>query len=241
MVGTLSVKTVLDASAVSFAYPAGPPVLRDVSIRIDYGEKVALVGPNGAGKSTFLLQLNGLLRGDGVIDVCGTRLADDTLGRIRAAVGLVFQDADDQLFSPTVFDDVAFGPLYMRLPENEVRVRVAEALRAVGLEGYDDRVPHQLSGGEKKRAAIATVLSMSPYLLAFDEPTAGLDPAARRGLLELMRTLPQAMLVATHDLRMVTELFPRTVVMAEGHVVADGLTTDILGDGALIERYGLRG
>jgi cobalt/nickel transport system ATP-binding protein len=225
---------------LSFTYPDGQRALRDVSLEIAPGEKVALVGPNGAGKSTLLLHLNGLLRPQaGVVRVCGLEVNDRTLGRVRAAVGLVFQDPDDQLFSSTVFDDVAFGPIYAGLAEHEVRARAAAALAAVHMEGYAGRVPYRLSMGEKKRIAIATVLAMQPEILALDEPTADLDPRARRGLIRLLQELPMTMLVSTHDVRMVIELFPRTVVMDGGTIVADGSTERILQDGALLAAHGL--
>jgi cobalt/nickel transport system ATP-binding protein len=164
---------------------------------------------------------------------------DGNLGPVRAAVGLVFQDPDDQLFSPTVFDDVAFGPIYQGLPKEEVRRRVEDALSAVRMQDYTERVSHHLSVGEKKRIAIATVLAMEPEVLVLDEPSAGLDPRARRGLINLLRELPQTMLTATHDMRMVQELFSRTVVMDDGRVVADGPTAQILGDEKLLEAHGL--
>ncbi|PKO22189.1 MAG: cobalt ABC transporter ATP-binding protein [Chloroflexi bacterium HGW-Chloroflexi-1] len=214
--------------------------LRDVSLTIAPGEKVALVGPNGAGKSTLLLHLNGILRpATGSVHVSSLAVQDKNLGRVRAAVGLVFQDPDDQLFSPTVFDDVAFGPLYQGLPETEVRTRVHAALTAIHMGDYAPRISHHLSMGEKKRIAIATVLAMNPEILVLDEPTAGLDPRARRGLINLLRELPQTMLVSTHDIRMVAELLPRTVVMDQGAVVADGLTAAILADAILLEAHGL--
>jgi energy-coupling factor transporter ATP-binding protein EcfA2 len=200
---------------------------------------VSLVGPNGAGKSTLILHLNGILRGEGQVEVCGLPVEDGNLGRIRAAVGLVFQDPEDQLFSPSVGEDVAFGPMYMGLRREEVAERVERALASVGMPGSQARVPHHLSGGEKKRVAIATVLSMDPEILVLDEPTAGLDPRGRRGLIRLLGELPQTMLVATHDLRMVQELFPRTVVMDQGAIVADGPTKDILRDSALLGAHGL--
>jgi energy-coupling factor transporter ATP-binding protein EcfA2 len=162
-----------------------------------------------------------------------------TLGKVRAAVGLVFQDPDDQLFSPTVFEDVAFGPLHMGKSEAETRQRVSRALEAVGMGAYADRVSHHLSVGEKKRIAIATVLSMDPEILVLDEPSAGLDPRARRGLIHLLRELPQTMLISTHDLRFVQELFPRTLVMDQGLIVADGPTDMILNDVKLLETHGL--
>ena len=204
------------------------------------GEKVALLGPNGAGKSTLILHLNGILRvQSGSVCVAGITVGEKTLGRVRAAVGLVFQNPDDQLFSPTVFDDVAFGPIYQGLPEAEVRARVPEALSAVGMDQYQNRVSHHLSSGEKKRIAIATVLSMRPEILVLDEPTAGLDPRARRGLINLIRELPQTMLVATHDIRMVMELFHRSIIMDGGEVVADGPSERILADEVLLAAHGL--
>jgi cobalt transport protein ATP-binding subunit len=229
----------IDVDRLSFSYPDGRQALRDVSLRISPGEKVALVGPNGAGKSTLLLHLNGILRGQGDVAVSGLKVEDGTLGRIRAAVGLVFQDPDDQLFSPTVFEDVGFGPLYLGLPEAEVRRSVGAALAAVGMSGKEDRVSHHLSSGEKKRVAIATVLAMEPEILVLDEPTAGLDPRSRRGLINLLRALPQTMLVSTHDMRLVAELFPRSVVLDDGQVVADGPTADLMARSDFLEAHGL--
>jgi cobalt/nickel transport system ATP-binding protein len=224
---------------LSFAYPDGRRALRGVSLNVRPGEKVALVGPNGAGKSTLLLHLNGLLQGDGSVRVMGREVEEPHLARIRALVGLVFQNPDDQLFSPTVFDDVAFGPLYAGLSEAEIREQVDWALAQVGLEECADRVSHHLSLGEKKRAAIATVLSMQPSILAFDEPTSGLDPRARRRLIDLLQELPQTMLVATHDMRLVAEAFPRTVILDEGKIVADGPMRALLTDEQLLQAHGL--
>jgi cobalt/nickel transport system ATP-binding protein len=200
---------------------------------------VALVGPNGAGKSTLMLHLNGILSGEGEMSIAGMRIEPDNLPAIRAMVGLVFQSPDDQLFSPTVFEDVAFGPLHMGLPEDEVRARVDEALEMVRMCDYRDRLSHHLSVGEKKRIAIATVLSMRPQILVLDEPSAGLDPRARRSLINLLRDLPITMLVSSHDLRMVQELFPRMVIMDEGKIVADGPTLELMEDEALLEAHGL--
>jgi cobalt/nickel transport system ATP-binding protein len=229
----------IDVKNLHYTYPDGQVALRGVDLYIAPGEKVALVGPNGAGKSTLLLHLNGILRGDGEVQVCGQPINDKTLGAVRAAVGLVFQDPDDQLFSPSVFDDVAFGPLYMGLDEESIQQRVEQSLDAVGMRGVERRVPHHLSGGEKKRVAIATVLAMDPEILVLDEPTAGLDPRTRRGLINLLRELPQTMLVSTHDMRLVAESFQRTIVINEGRVVADGLTQKLLADDVLLEANGL--
>lgn len=224
---------------LSFSYPDGHVALRDVSLHIAPGEKVALVGPNGAGKSTLILHLNGILRGKGQVRVCGLPVEEKNLGRVRAAVGLVFQNPDDQLFSLTVFDDVAFGPLYQGLSPAEVEQRVMAALSAVKMESYARRMSHHLSVGEKKRIAIATVLSMMPEVLVLDEPTAGLDPRARRALINLLRDLPMTMLVSSHDLAMVRELLPRMIIMDEGRVVADGLTAELLQDEQMLQAHGL--
>jgi cobalt transport protein ATP-binding subunit len=202
---------------------------------------VALVGPNGAGKSTLILHLNGILRDQGQVFVCGLLVEEQKLAEIRAAVGLVFQDPDDQLFSPKVYEDVAFGPIYMGLAESEVNSRVLDALKAVGMQGFEDRVSHHLSQGEKKRVAIATVLAMEPEILVLDEPTSGLDPRARRSLIDLLRVLPQTMLVSTHDMRLVAELIPRTIVIDEGMIVFDGSTQKLLHDADFLDAHGLEG
>lgn len=235
----------LDVRDLRFVYPDGTVALRGVTLSVAAGEKVALVGPNGAGKSTLMLHLNGLLGevrdGQAPVTVAGLPVTRDNLPLVRARVGMVFQNPDDQLFSPTVFDDVAFGPLHMGLPEAEVRERVAWALAQVGMSELASRLSHHLSLGQKKRVAIATVLSMHPDMLVLDEPSAGLDPRARRSLITLLQALPLTMLIASHDLRLVRELLPRTVVMDEGVVVADGPTEALLADAALLEAHGLEG
>jgi cobalt/nickel transport system ATP-binding protein len=230
---------VLQVEDLHFSYPDGHAALHGVSLTMNTGDKAALVGPNGAGKSTLMLHLNGILNGPGMIEIGGQRLTRDNLPAIRAMVGLVFQNPDDQLFSPTVFEDVAFGPLHMGLPEADVRARVDAALEAVRMSTYRDRLSHHLSVGEKKRIAIATVLSMNPSVLILDEPSAGLDPRARRTLINLLRELPISMLVSTHDMAMVKELFPRTIVMDEGRIVADGRTSEILENEELLTAHGL--
>lgn len=223
-----------------FSYPDGFQALRGASLNIEPCEKVALVGPNGAGKSTLILHLNGILTGKADrLQVGGLVVNSQNLGRIRARVGMVFQQPDDQLFSPTVYEDVAFGPLYQGLSIDQVRQRVDSALKAVRMTEYAPRVSHHLSVGEKKRIAIATVLAMEPEVLVLDEPTAGLDPRARRTLIRLLNDLDITMLVSTHDLHMVEELFPRMVVMDNGYVVADGPTDQLLNDESLLEAHGL--
>jgi cobalt/nickel transport system ATP-binding protein len=232
-------KTVLQVENLSYSYPDGHTALRDVSLHLHRGEKVALVGANGAGKSTLMLHLNGILNGNGNVEIAGMRVVKENLPLIRAKVGLVFQNPDDQLFSPTVFEDVSFGPLHMGFPEEEVRRRVAIALEQIKMSQYADRLSHHLSMGEKKRIAIATVLSMDPEILVLDEPSAGLDPRARRALINLLDELPLTMLVSTHDMLMVRDLFARMVIMDAGVIVADGPTERLLEDDDLLNEHGL--
>lgn len=229
----------LEIKDLHFSYPDGFQALQGVSLSLCEGEKVALVGPNGAGKSTLMLHLNGILGMDSPVTIAGMAVEKSNLPMIRALVGLVFQNPDDQLFSPTVFDDVAFGPLHMGLPEDEVYSRVEEALKAVQMSGFGERLSHHLSMGQKKRIAIATVLAMHPQILVLDEPSAGLDPRSRRSLINFLKELPITMLVSTHDLRMVQDLFPRMVIMDEGKIAADGLTTELLQDEKLLTAHGL--
>jgi cobalt/nickel transport system ATP-binding protein len=229
----------IEIKNLNFSYPDGTPALHNISLKIAPGEKAALVGPNGAGKSTLILHLNGILNGQGYVRVCGLEVVKENLGRIRSCVGLVFQSPEDQLFSPTVFDDVAFGPLYQGLPTEQVLQGVDEALEAVHMQDYKKRVSHHLSMGEKKRIAIATVLSMHPEVLVLDEPTGGLDPRSRRSLIHLLRELPLTMLVSTHDMSLVNEIFPRMIILDEGKIVADGPTHELMDDSALLEAHGL--
>jgi cobalt/nickel transport system ATP-binding protein len=233
------VPSLIQIEQLAYSYPDGKNALRNVNLLVEAGEKIALVGANGAGKSTLLLHLNGILIGQGRICIDGQELNKHTLGRIRAMVGVVFQNPDDQLFSPTVFEDVAFGLIYQGLQPEVVTERVGQALEAVHMQGYERRNPFHLSGGEKKRIAIATVLSMQPQVLVFDEPTAGLDPRARRELIDLLQELPQTMLIATHDLAMVAQLTTRTVVLNAGQITADGPSSSILADDELLWENGL--
>lgn len=220
---------------LDFRFPDGLEVLRHLSVEVDEGERVAILGPNGAGKTTLALHLNGIHElQSGSITVGGLALNDDNLAEIRRRVGMIFQNSDDQLFMPTVREDVGFGPANLGLSKQDRELRVVEALESVGSSHLADRAPHHLSGGEKSRVAIATVLSMRPDLLVLDEPTSDLDPAGRRELVDLLMGLPQTQLVITHDLPFALELCPRSVIISGGQVVADGPTTELLADTALL-------
>lgn len=231
---------IIQVQNLSYSYHNGLQALDAVDLEIEEGEKVALVGPNGAGKTTLLLHLNGILQGQGEILIDGLEMKASNLSRIRAKVGMTFQLPDDQLFSTTVYDDVAFGPIYQGLSQDVVDKRVQEALEIVGMPASKDRAPYHLSLGEKKRVALATVLSMRPQILAMDEPTAGLDPRGRRAVIDLLKDLPQTIVAATHDMALVQELFPRMVLMYAGQVVFDGNSQQAFADQSLLVRYGMR-
>lgn len=233
-------KKVIEINKLSYFYTDGTQALKDVRLDIYQGETVAIIGPNGAGKSTLLLHLNGVLRGgSNSIVISGMRMEEGNLREIRSKVAVVFQDPDDQLFSPTVFDDVAFGPLNMGLSKDVVMERVKRALRQVDMEGYEDRCPHHLSLGEKRRISLATVLSMKPEILVLDEPTANLDPRARRGLITLLSDLQITKIIATHDMELAAETCSKTVLLSEGRVVANGNTRDILTNEEFLKAHGL--
>jgi cobalt/nickel transport system ATP-binding protein len=226
---------VIVARGLRYRYPNGVVGLDGVDLSVTQGERVAVLGPNGAGKTTLMLHLNGLLAGDGALDVGGIR----DVRELRAAVGLVFQDPDDQLFMPTVGEDVAFGPLNLGLTRDEVTARVRVALAAVRMSHVEDRAPHQLSLGQRRRVAIATVLAMRPRLLVLDEPSANLDPRARRELLEVLDSFDRTMLVVTHDLPFAARLCERAVILSGGRVAADGPCAEILADEELLAAHDL--
>ncbi|MBU0731235.1 MAG: energy-coupling factor ABC transporter ATP-binding protein [Proteobacteria bacterium] len=226
---------IVEVSQLGYTYPDGTPAIRDVSFRIEHGESVAIVGPNGAGKSTLLLHLNGCLSpAKGTVRIGDFPVTKETLHSIRKTVGMVFQDPDDQLFMPTVKDDVAFGPLNLGLPVAEVEKRVHDALLTVDALNLLDREPHKLSGGEKRAVAIATVLAMSPDILVMDEPSASLDPGTRRQLIELLKTFRHTKIIATHDLDLALDLCSRTIIIHDGKVLADGATTSIFQDDEIL-------
>ncbi len=226
---------------LSYRFPSGPQALAGVSLEIGAGESVALVGPNGAGKTTLFLCLSGVLPvRPGMVSLAGLDPADPAQRRrLPARLGIVFQNPDDQLFNTTVFDDVAFGPLNLGLPPEEVRARVAEALERVGMTGADARVPFHLSGGEKRRVALAGVLAMRPDVLLLDEPSMYLDPRGRREFIRLVNGLSVTKLIASHDLEMILQTCTRALVLDGGHLVADGPVRTILANAELMERHGL--
>jgi cobalt/nickel transport system ATP-binding protein len=234
---------VIAVGGLSYRYPDGHDALRDVSFTLAPGERVALIGPNGAGKSTLLLHLNGLLPdrppSTPAVTVDGLPVAEANLREIRRRVGLLFQDPDDQLFCPTVWEDVAFGPRQLGLREPELSRLVTESLAQVGLAGFEERLPHHLSRGEKRRACLAGLLACDARVLVLDEPTSDLDPRGRRELMALLSRLPVAQLIATHDLEFVVEICPRTIVLDGGRIVADGPTRRLLDDEPLMLAHGL--
>lgn len=223
-------------SGLEYSYPDGRVALTGVDLSVAAGERVAILGPNGAGKTTLALHLNGIHRPRaGAITIGGMQVVDENLTEIRRRVGLVFQDSNDQLFMPTVGEDVAFGPANLGLSGQELEQRVDEALSAVGGGDLADRPAHHLSGGERRRAALATVLAMRPDVLVFDEPSSDLDGVGRRELVAALAPLPMTQLIITHDLPLALELCPRSVIMRDGRVVADVGTVDLLRDESLLE------
>ena len=225
---------------VSFTYPDGHEVLKDISCMIKRGEKVALIGPNGAGKSTFMSLLNGVeMPSSGKVVVGDMEVSRKNLIKVRRQVGIVFQDPDDQLFCPTVFDDVAFGPLNLGLSADEIHGRVIEALELVGLSGFEQRSSFHLSFGERKRLALATVLSYQPEILVFDEPSTNMDPLNRRRLINWLQHSDKTILLCTHDLDIALEVCNRCLMLVDGMIIADGLASEILYDRSLLESNNL--
>lgn len=230
---------IIEIKHLNFSYPDGTEALRDIGLDIFARETLGIIGPNGAGKSTFLLHLNGLLNGNSAVRIFGQEMTKKNLSFIRQKVGVIFQDPQDQLFMPTIYEDVAFGPQNLGLPPKKVEALVTEALEAVGLNEKRNHLSYHLSIGEQKRASIATVLSMSPEILVLDEPNSNLDPVSRRQLINILRGLTITKVIATHDLELVLELCSRVVVLDHGRIVAIGLPQEILADKSLMESHGL--
>jgi cobalt/nickel transport system ATP-binding protein len=232
-------KKVIEIRELGYSYPDGTTALKDINLNVFENETLGIIGPNGAGKSTFLLHLNGLLQGKGHINILDIELKEKNLKKIRSKIGIVFQDPDSQLFMPTVFEDVAFGPMYMGLSKEDVKNAVTEALDRVDMTWAMDKLSHHLSYGEKRRVSIATVLSMSPEILVLDEPSSNLDPKHRRNLINLLKELKITKLIATHDLDMVFDICTRVVLIDDGKIIVDGNVNDILSDKTLLESHGL--
>ncbi|MFJ2234612.1 energy-coupling factor ABC transporter ATP-binding protein [Streptomyces sp. NPDC087859] len=230
----------LEVSGLAYAYPDGHQALFGVDFSVARGERVALLGPNGAGKTTLVLHLNGILSGGtGTVQVAGLPVGKQHMAQIRRKVGIVFQDPDDQLFMPTVREDVAFGPAAAGMRGAELQARVDRALAQVGMAEFKDRPPHHLSFGQRRRVAVATVLAMEPEILVLDEPSSNLDPASRRELADILRSLDVTVLMVTHDLPYALELCPRSLVLTEGVIAADGRTADLLCDDDLMRAHRL--
>ena len=221
-------REIIKINKLEYTYPDGTQALKGINLSIFEGESVGLIGPNGAGKSTLLLHLNGILRGSGKVEIMGLEITDRNLDLIRSKVGLVFQDPENQLFMPTVFDDVSFGPINMMLPKAQVQTSVNQALREVGMQDSLNRPSHHLSFGEKKRVSIATVFSMRPEILALDEPTSNLDPRGRRNIIKLLKGINKTKIIASHDLEMISKICSRYVFLDKGVIVKSDSTPESL-------------
>ena len=228
---------------LDFAYSGAKPVLRGVTFSVPEGESFGVIGPNGAGKSTMLLHLNGILpemkQSPPSIYIHGQPICNETLESVRRTVGVLFQNPDDQLFCPTVYEDVAFGPQQFGISEHAVGEIVADCLAKVGLHGFERRSPHHLSRGEKQRVCLAGILACQPKILVLDEPTSDLDPRGKRELIQLLKTIPATKIIASHDLELVFQICSHTIVLDKGEIVAEGITTTILSDEALMLEHGL--
>jgi cobalt/nickel transport system ATP-binding protein len=238
-VGLVMGKSVIEIKDLRFAYPDGNRALNGVNLEVGRGEALGLIGSNGAGKSTLLLHLNGILRGKGQVHILGIDVTEKTAPQLRSRVGMVFQDPENQLFMPTVYDDVGFGPLHLGRGKAEVDDSVRRALAAVDMLDFIQRTPHHLSIGEKKRIAIATVLSMDPEILVLDEPSSNLDPRHRRDLMALLGKLPMTKIIASHDLDFISRTCTRVALLDGGAVMASGSIKEILDDRSLMERFGM--
>jgi len=232
-------KEIIRVNNLEYAYPDGTKALRGVNLSIFEKESVGIIGPNGAGKSTLLLHLNGILQGEGKVEIMGLEVGNNNLSFIRSKVGLVFQDPEDQLFMPTVFDDVAFGLINMGKEREDIISSVKEALEEVGMLDSINRISHHLSFGEKKRISLATVLSMKPEILVLDEPSSNLDPKTRRHLIEILKGIKATKIISGHDLELILELCNRVVLLDKGSVIYGGHPRDILANDSLMQSHGL--
>ena len=223
----------------SYKYPDGTAALSDITISVEHGQKVALIGPNGAGKSTLLLVMAGFAKGSGKVLIDGLEINRKNLKKIRTCLGYCLENPDDQLFMPTLFDDVAFGPLNMGLTSEQVKMRVADALQTVGLAEMADKAPHHLSAGQKRAAAIATIIAMRPRIITLDEPDGSLDPRNRNNLIRLLGSLPQTLIIATCNMNFAAALADRAILLDKGHIVADGSSKKIMYDSKLMVKHGL--
>jgi cobalt/nickel transport system ATP-binding protein len=223
----------------TYKYPDGTAALSDITLSVEHGQKLALIGPNGAGKSTLLLVMAGFASGTGKVFVDGLEVNSKNLKKIRTRLGCCLENPDDQLFMPTLFDDVAFGPLNMGLGPEQVKVRVAEALAIVGLAQMADKAPHHLSAGQKRAAAVATILAMSPRIITLDEPDGSLDPRNRSNLMKLLHSLSQTLIIATCNMNFAAALADRAVLLDKGRIVADGEARKIMSDAELMTKHGL--
>jgi cobalt/nickel transport system ATP-binding protein len=228
-------KKIIEIKNLNYTYPDGKQALKNINLDIFEGESVGIIGPNGAGKTTLLLHLNGILRGKGFISVFGNEINNGNLKIIRSKVGLVFQNPDDQLFSLTVFDDIAFGLLNMNIPPSEIKERINKVLKDLDLINYENLIPHHLSLGEKKRVSLATILVMEPEILVLDEPTSNLDPYSKRHLISILKKLKITKIIASHDLEMVLELTDRVILLNKGEKITEGKSIEILSNKNLME------
>jgi len=231
--------TVLKFDKVSYSYPNGKNALKNISFSVSRGEKIAVIGENGAGKSTLLFHINGIFKSEGIVETAGLEVCKKNLIEIRKKTGILFHDPDDQLFCPTVFEDIAFGPLNLGLPEEEIRKRIKESLGQVDLNGFEERSAHHLSYGEKKRIALASLFAMKPEILALDEPTSNLDPKTRKNLISILKNFEGTLIIAAHDLEAILELCERTILLSKGEIIKDGKTYDILSDEKLMNESNL--
>jgi len=232
-------KKAIEIEDFSYEYPDGTKALSEINLSAEHGQTLALIGPNGAGKSTLLLAMAGFVKGTGKVLIDGLYVNKKNLKKIRTSIGCCMENPDDQLFMPTLFDDVAFGPINMGLTAEQVKRRVADVLDTVGLAQMADKAPHHLSAGQKRAAAIATVLAMAPKIITFDEPDGSLDPRNRNNLIKLLSDLPQTLIIATCNMNLAAALADKAILLDKGRIVANGDAKEIMSDSKLMTEHGL--